>query len=57
MLELKRTEEDYFKCERCNIDSLGERMCPCPRGSCDAVLSGTVTTVVTLNDVLTKEQI
>ena len=58
MKELKKTTEDYYKCERCQIDSLTEgRMCPCPRGGCDAALKGPVTTFVVLDETLTKEQI
>lgn len=35
--------KDYFECKRCeiNTETVG-RMCPCPRGSCEAVHKGTV---------------
>ena len=57
MKELKKTTEDYYKCERCQIDSLTEcRMCPCLRGGCDAALVGSVTTFVVLDETLSKEQ-
>lgn len=36
--------KDYYECSRCKINSETEkRMCPCPRGSCDAVIKGKVT--------------
>ena len=47
--------EDYYVCERCEKDSLGQGMCPCPRGFCEAVIGGTITT--TINKTLTEEQI
>ena len=32
---------NYYKCERCKIDSDTEdRICPCPRGGCEAYLYG-----------------
>lgn len=34
---------DYYECERCKINTETKgRMCPCPRGSCDAELKGKV---------------
>ena len=33
---------DLWYCERCNITSLSERMCPCPRGGCEAEIIGKV---------------
>ena len=34
---------DYYVCDRCEINTETEdRMCPCPRGSCDAVRVGEV---------------
>lgn len=32
--------KDYVYCERCEIDNSGSRMCPCPRGGCEAELKG-----------------
>lgn len=35
--------KNYYQCKRCNIDSENEeRMCPCPRGGCEATQTGTV---------------
>lgn len=42
----KITIADYFECTRCNINSLGKQMCPCPRGSCEAEKMGIVATSV-----------
>ena len=37
-----------YECKSCEIDSLtGNRMCPCPRGSCDAVVVGKLQTIRT----------
>jgi hypothetical protein len=50
--------DDYYECPRCKIDSLTEsRMCPCPRGGCEAIITGTITTTKTLNKTLSPEQI
>jgi hypothetical protein len=39
---------DVYECKSCEIDSLtGNRMCPCPRGSCDAVIVGKLQTIRT----------
>lgn len=44
----KTETEDLWYCERCKISTFTEgRMCPCPRGSCDAKIIGTVTTITT----------
>lgn len=41
-----KREEDYY-CNRCKIDSFTKnRICPCPRGSCDAKIRGKVVTTV-----------
>ena len=48
--------EDYMFCHICDISSLGEHMCPCPRGGCGARIEGTVTTIITLDKNLTEEQ-
>jgi hypothetical protein len=41
--------EDYWVCGRCNITSDTEqRMCPCPRGGCDAELVGEKETKTTI---------
>ena len=51
----KRTKtEGYYECPRCNINSLGRQMCPCPRGSCEAELVGKVVTIVEV--ILTKKK-
>lgn len=34
------TVERYYYCERCDINSMGKSMCPCPRGSCEASIVG-----------------
>ena len=38
--------EPLMACSRCKINNLGERWCPCPRGGCEAVQIGTITTEV-----------
>jgi hypothetical protein len=39
--------EDYYACPRYDINSrTKDRMCPCPRGSCEAEVVGTITTTV-----------
>lgn len=45
-LSKKTKTEDYWVCTRCDINSLGKRMCPCPRGSCKAEVVGKVVTTV-----------
>lgn len=48
---MQRTVEnhDYYVCDRCEITSETEgRMCPCPRGSCDAEKKGEVIIVKTI---------
>ena len=42
----KITEIDYYECLRCNINKSDNptRMCPCPRGGCEAVLKGKIVT-------------
>lgn len=49
--------EDYIYCERCEIDNTGERMCPCPRGGCEAEVMGTIKTTieVTINEQRTED--
>ena len=40
-MKTKIKEKDYYKCVSCNINSLTkDRMCPCPRGNCDAEIIG-----------------
>jgi hypothetical protein len=48
--------EDYYTCDRCKIDSLGKAMCPCPRGGCEAAITGTLTTTTEIVRSLTDEQ-
>jgi hypothetical protein len=39
---------EVYECKSCEIDSLTEkRMCPCPRGGCDAVVIGKLQTIKT----------
>ena len=45
--------KDFWECDRCEADnstdkanSLNKKYCPCPRGSCDAIITGTVVTTV-----------
>jgi hypothetical protein len=55
----KTKSEDYYVCDRCEINSLTkQRMCPCPRGGCEARIAGTltVTTTKTIDVTLTPEQ-
>lgn len=45
----KVKNKDYFECERCEINSLTKgRMCPCPRGGCEAELKGKIVITTTL---------
>lgn len=41
---LKVKKEPILKCNRCEIDSIHnpDRMIPCPRGSCEAEVVGTL---------------
>jgi hypothetical protein len=52
---------DYYICERCEINSETKgRMCPCPRGSCEAVPVGkmkvTLVKEITLKRGVKKNQ-
>jgi len=39
--------ELYLECPGCNINSLTkDRMCPCPRGECEAEVVGKIITTV-----------
>ena len=40
--KVKTKKTDFYECKRCEItsDTKG-RMCPCPRGSCEAAIIGT----------------
>lgn len=43
----KITKIPYFECNRCNINTVTNgRMCPCPRGGCEAIKKGMVITTV-----------
>jgi hypothetical protein len=54
---IKRKEEDYYTCSRCEVHSMTKgRVCPCPRGSCEAKISGTVITEKYIETELTAEQ-
>jgi len=33
---------DYFECKKCDKNSYKDEYCPCPRGSCEATLVGTL---------------
>ncbi len=49
---IKREKEDIYGCEICEITSqIKGRMCPCPRGGCEAEIIGKkiVTTEIILN--------
>lgn len=49
----KVKKEPFYKCSRCNINSnTKDRMCPCPRGSCEAVCVGKVITTTTVEIIL-----
>ena len=48
--------EDYYFCPRCDKNSVNHKHCPCPRGSCEARISGTITTTITLDETLSPEQ-
>lgn len=51
-------EEDYYSCNSCNITSQTKnRMCPCPRGGCEAKIVGTIITIKKLITELSEEQI
>lgn len=45
---IKSKIKTLFWCPRCKHDSLGNQMCPCPRGSCEAVTAGIITIVTTI---------
>jgi hypothetical protein len=53
---MKAKTTDLYYCPRCKKDSLKSEHVPCPRGSCEARIEGTVTTTVTVSKTLTKEQ-
>ncbi len=56
---IKIKSDDYYTCKTCEINSETKgRMCPCPRGSCEAIITGTIktTTIIEFNSKLTKEQ-
>jgi len=47
IIKKDRKYESYYECERCNITSETEgRMCPCPRGSCEAEAIGEKMTTI-----------
>ena len=54
--KLKKKEDDYYICKRCKISSLDTQMCPCPRGGCEALISGTIITTEVFDPVLTEDQ-
>ncbi len=58
--KVKLTEEDYYTCARCENNSVNTKgtMIPCPRGSCEAKIRGTVITEkkITVIRELTLEQ-
>jgi len=55
--EIKETKSDYYTCGKCKIDSLTKgRMCPCPRGSCVAKISGSVIRTRKIDLTVTPEQ-
>jgi len=51
MSKVEFETEDVFGCKRCNISSLTSgRMCPCPRGSCEAEIIGKLKVTFIPND-------
>ena len=47
-VETKVKSKDYYICERCELTSETKRsMCPCPRGSCEAKIAGTINKITT----------
>lgn len=53
--EVKREVREYYTCERCKVDSLqDQKWVPCPRGSCEAKVTGTETTITYLNKTFPK---
>jgi len=50
--------KDYYYCPRCEQDSLGDSMTPCPRGGCEARIEGTVTITksITIDRTISPEQ-
>jgi ribosomal protein L37AE/L43A len=47
---VKVKETEYWYCERCEIDNVKSKaMCPCPRGSCEAEIVGTIKTTVEIS--------
>lgn len=52
----KTKVSDFYSCERCkiNTDTSG-RMCPCPRGSCEAEIIGKlkITTIIEFTPIKT----
>ncbi len=52
--QAKSYEEEYWWCDRCEIDDTGDRMCPCPRGYCEAEPIGKI--IITKIYVPNKEE-
>jgi len=51
-------EKDFYSCIRCDITSETKgRKCPCPRGGCEAKITGTLLTTKKLVTELSDEQI
>lgn len=46
----------YWECPRCNMNTnnKGKSMLPCPRGSCEAIVKGVITTTIIKNLILNK---
>lgn len=54
----KIKQTDYYECKSCKINSTTKgRMCPCPRGGCDARITGTLIITKELDTNLSQEQI
>jgi len=49
--------KDFYECSRCERNSEIDEYCPCPRGSCEAKISGTITITKKINKKLNPEQI
>lgn len=44
----KTQVKDFYSCDRCKINTnTSGRMCPCPRGGCEAEIIGKIKTTTT----------
>jgi hypothetical protein len=49
-------EADFYYCPRCKENSINSENVPCPRGSCEARIDGTIVTTIVVNPELSEEQ-